>query len=233
VPEFLYKRYYFRNFRENIILFQQKQYYIFKILMSIDGLAKEILLLIINNFEAEPVCLKKFGDKTVPSPSRRNILNLYCTCKNFTWLENLSISSALRYKEESTRDMYQTFDIFGSEIGIQIISDYAMYCVDGITGFYFGDNIEFMLVYPFTSYAHNELTDYYRVNCAKGFVEKNDAIFTLTKMSKQMNEIDPDFYLWLIRSLNGYNKLLVRYKNKQNYSFEFMDKINLDVHEDL
>jgi hypothetical protein len=217
--------------------FQQNKIVSLKIVnMSIDVLTKDIFLLIINNFENEPVYLTKCGDKTLLLPSRRNILNLYCVCKNFSWLENLSISSALRYKEEALGNnwysTFNTFDIFGSEIGIQIISDCAMYCVDGITGFYFEDNIKFRLEYPFTSYVDNECTDYYRVNCIKGFVEKNDAIFTLTEMGKQINELDPDFYQWLIKSLNGYNKLLLRHKNKQNYNFKFMEKINLDVCED-
>lgn len=200
--------------------------------MSLDILPKEILLIILNNFEITSESLSSNED--LVKCSARRILNLYLVCKGFNWLCELYISDRTEPESLYEETEYVTFDIFGNYNIRLKCNKIALYTVDEFSGIEYNDK-NFMLSLP---YDFNRdgcdiggISNLYTINNVEADIDGAKIENILMRILTQMKQIDSQFYNWVqsVREKTN-NNLLVRFKNSlSNYDFEFLDNIRLNL----
>lgn len=182
--------------------------------MSLDTLPKELILIILNKFDHEAT------NGYYNHPSRRNVLNIYCTSKIFNWLAELIISSV---EELEIHTAYSTFNIFGQKIGLQFeSSNYANYCVNGVSGISYeinGRHLYYM--HLFLGYDGSSYGNYYFINDTEGYIDDHeDIVKFLQEIVNQCEKLDSEFYEWY---MSGSRKLLIRdkYDHDHDHDYDF------------
>jgi hypothetical protein len=193
----------------------------------LEFLSKELIILTLNNLSVPDVKGRH------NHPARRDILNLYLTCKNFKWLEDITISSVENFKVDRS---YSTFDIFGNNVGIKLTHHYRAndyppneYLIDMITGFEYTDlqgNCNNIYLWCYDDFAFDGM--HYDINYKEDSGFNQDTIIqTLTEILSQIKTKDPVFYKWCKQFAdNNINELLIRYKMDTVYNMDLMRVFN-------
>lgn len=198
-----------RDIREDIQLIQRSLSSLERVpkeesLSSLERVPHEILLVI---FSYTGECISDL-DEDIKNPFRRDILQLYCCSKNFSWLKDLWITGLERGEYI---DYFVTYNIFGVTLGPM----YMFY--DGLYGYKFvqDDSIlgsHFYTIMPYSNLgffvANGEVYDMISSNNAKEIVEQ---------VLPQWKEGDPESYDWCHQRIKDQGKNLLVRQRAENY----------------
>jgi hypothetical protein len=192
---------------------------------------KELLLIILNNTGKHDEDI----DGDIQYPVRRDILQIYMTCKSLHWLSELWITYNDGYRQYDL--WHYTIDIFGKHVGPQ----YAFYpyyentSSQGLSGYrYVIRDYSYKSIYPclvcLDNYFYNKMgagDGILVVNGDNYNMDEESTVIMATQVLNQFKMSDPNLYQWSMENKWKACKVFVR------LPIENYPKYNIDIPQTL